>query len=102
LKKHGLSYPPGLPLFSHLFFRPFYLLAPVAVEQAMLPVSPYDQDGHLVCNPKIVDGAKLKCVYWITQHKDWGKRKNRPTVKRVGMGHGEMQQAANSGQRAGI
>ena len=56
----------------------------------MLPVSPYDQDGHLVCNSKIEDGAKLKCVYWITQHKDWGKGKNRPTVKSVGMEHGEM------------
>jgi len=47
-------------------------------------------------------GAKLKCVYWITQHKDGGKGKNRPTLKTVGRGHGEIQQAADSRQRAGI
>ena len=35
-----------------------------------------------------VDGAKLKCVYWITQHKDGGKGKNRPISRTVGMKHG--------------
>jgi hypothetical protein len=34
-----------------------------------------------------IDGAKLKCVYWITQHKEGGKRKNRATLKTVGMEH---------------
>ncbi|MEE8316200.1 MAG: hypothetical protein V3R70_06580, partial [Syntrophobacteria bacterium] len=54
--------------------------------------SPYDQDGQLVCNSEIieVDGAKLKCVYWITQHKDGGKGKNRPTLKTAGMGQGAI------------
>ena len=33
-----------------------------------------------------VDGAKRKCVYWITQHKDGGKGKNRSTLTRIGRG----------------
>jgi hypothetical protein len=46
-----------------------------------------------------VDGAKLKCVYWITQHKDGSKRKNRVTLKTVGMGHGaSFDLSTNSGQ----
>jgi hypothetical protein len=35
-----------------------------------------------------VDGAKLKCVYWITQHKDRGKGKNWDILKTVGRGVG--------------
>jgi hypothetical protein len=31
-----------------------------------------------------VVGAKLKYVYWITQHKDWDKGKNRGTLKTAG------------------
>jgi hypothetical protein len=42
------------------------------------------------CAAGEVVGAKLKCVYWITQHKDGGKGKNRPTLKTVGMGHGGL------------
>jgi hypothetical protein len=37
-------------------------------------------------------GAKLKCVYWITQQKDWSKKKNRIRWEQL---------AAGSGQQAG-
>ena len=42
-----------------------------------------------------VDGVKLKCVYWITQHKDGGKGKNRDTLKTIGKGH----EASDAGSR---
>ena len=40
-------------------------------------------------------------MYWITQHKDWGKGKNRPTLKTTGMGHGERSEVGRD-ERSGI
>jgi len=41
--------------------------------------------------------AKLKCVYWITQHKDWGKGKNRDTLKTAGRRQGVWHGASFDG-----
>jgi hypothetical protein len=40
-------------------------------------------------------------VYWITQHKYWGKGKNRPILKTVGRGHGERSEVGRD-ERSGI
>jgi hypothetical protein len=62
--------------------------------------SPYDQEGQLVliliCEQEraVIEGvgAKLKCVYWIAQQKNWSKKKNRVRWEQL---------AAGSGQQAG-
>jgi hypothetical protein len=35
-------------------------------------------------------GAKLKCVYWITQQKHWSKKKNRVRWEQLAAGSGQQ------------
>jgi hypothetical protein len=44
-------------------------------------------------------GAKLKCVYWIAQQKDWSKKKNRIRWEQLAAGSGQPRDKLGTGRQ---